>query len=84
MGFLVGKGHDTRMAWYRIDDGAPVRWQDRTAALIAADVEIDGPALDNPTGGWVWIPFAEVVDRRRKWDPTFEQFNYLRCFGQSG
>jgi hypothetical protein len=60
VGFLVGKRRDTLAAWYRIDGGVPVRWQNRMASLIAADVAIDGPGLDNPTGGWVWIPLSEV------------------------
>lgn len=60
VGIRVGKRRDTLSAWYRIDDGAPVRWQDRTASLIGAGAAIDGPALDNPTGGWVWIPLSEI------------------------
>lgn len=60
IGFRVGKRRDTLAAWYRVDGGVPVRWQDRTAALIGAGVAIDGPDLDNPTGGWVWIPLTEV------------------------
>ena len=64
VGFFAGKHRDTLTSWYQVDDGAPVRWQDRTAALIAASVEIDGPALDNPTGGWLWIPISEVAQAR--------------------
>lgn len=60
VGFRMGKHRDTLSAWYRIDEGAPARWQDRTASLIGAGAVIDGPALDNPTGGWVWIPVSEV------------------------
>lgn len=60
VGFLIGKRRNTLPAWYRIDGGAPVRWQNRTASLIATGVAIDGPGLENPTGGWVWIPVSEV------------------------
>jgi hypothetical protein len=60
VGFFVGHRHDTLAAWYRVDGGAPVRWQDRSAALIAAGVKIDSPDLDDVTGGWIWIPVDEV------------------------
>ena len=60
IGFLLGKRRDTLGAWYKVDGGVPVRWQNRTAALVASGVAIDGPGLDNPTGGWVWIPVSEV------------------------
>lgn len=64
IGFLAGRRQNTLAAWYQVDDSAPVRWQDRTASLIAADVAIDGPGLDNPTGGWVWIPVSEIERAR--------------------
>jgi len=64
IGFFVGHRHDTLAAWYRVDGGAPVPWQDRSAALIAADVKIESPRLDNITGGWVWIPVSEVERAR--------------------
>ena len=60
IGFFVGHRHDTLAAWYRVDGGSPVRWQDRSPELIAANVKIDSPALDDVTGGWVWIPADEV------------------------
>jgi hypothetical protein len=60
IGFRFGHRRDTLEAWYRIDDGQPVRWQDRITVLTAAGVEIDGPAMNNPTGGWVWIPAGEL------------------------
>jgi hypothetical protein len=60
IGFLVGKRVDTASAWFRVDAGPPIRWQDREAGLISSGVEIDGPGIDNPTGGWVWIPVGEV------------------------
>lgn len=61
VGFSVGKRPNTSNAWYRVDGNAAVRWQDRTATLIASDVIIEGPGLDNPTGGWVWVPLTEVL-----------------------
>lgn len=64
VGFRLGHHRDTRAAWYRVDDGPAIRWQDRTATLIAAGVPIDGPGLDNPTGGWVWISLDEVRQAR--------------------
>lgn len=60
IGFRVATHRDTLRSWYRVDDGPAVRWQDRTAELIAKGVSIDGPGLDDPTGGWVWIPLPEV------------------------
>jgi hypothetical protein len=59
IGFRLGR-LETLKARYRVDNGSPIRWQDREPALIATGVAIDGPALDNPTGGWVWIPTEEV------------------------
>jgi len=60
IGFRFGKRRDTQPAWYRVDGGVAVRWQDRMSTLVGAGVALDGPGLDNPTGGWVWIPLAEV------------------------
>ena len=65
LGFQVGKRRDTRGAWYRVDGSAPVRWQDRIPVLVASGVVIDGPGLDNPSGGWVWIPIDEVREAQR-------------------
>jgi hypothetical protein len=61
VGFFIGRRQNTLNAWYKVDGNAAVRWQDRIATLIALDVSIDGPGLDNPTGGWVWIPLGEVL-----------------------
>lgn len=61
LGFAFRKSRDTLGAWYIIDNDAPVRWQDRYPQLIASGAAIDGPGLDNPTGGVVWIPIDEVA-----------------------
>jgi len=65
IGFQTSKHRNTLATWYRVDDGQPVRWQDRTATLIESGAAIDGPGLDNPTGGWVWVPLTEVQDANR-------------------
>jgi len=64
IGFFVGRRRGAFEAWYRVDDGVPVRWQDRSAALIATGVRIDSLNLDDTTDGWVWIPIAEVQHAR--------------------
>ncbi len=51
---------DTLDAWYRLEDGPAQRWRDRFPTLIAAGVAIDGPGLDDPTDGIVWLPEADV------------------------
>jgi hypothetical protein len=61
IGFQLGRRRDTLDAWYRLDVGPALRWRDRYPALIAADVAIDGSGLDNPTGGTVWLPEADVA-----------------------
>lgn len=60
IGFHIAQKASTTSAWYRVDDAAPARWQDDYPALIAAGVSMDGPALDNPTAGTVWLPLAKV------------------------
>ena len=60
IGFRLGQHASTLPAWYRIDDAAPARWQDDYPALIAAGVPMDGPGLDNPTAGMVWLPLSKV------------------------
>lgn len=64
IGFLFPHRRDTLAAWYRIGDGAPVRWQDRYATLVAAGVHVVGPGLDDPTSGIVWIPQTELASAR--------------------
>jgi hypothetical protein len=60
VGFRFGSRRDTLDAWFRIDGGAPVRWQDRYPALVATGAQIDGPGIDNPMGGIVWLPIDDV------------------------
>jgi hypothetical protein len=64
LGFRFHRHRDTLDTWYRIDGGAPLRWQDRYPTLIASGAQIDGPALDNPTGGIVWLPIADLKDAK--------------------
>lgn len=64
LGFAFRESRDTLGAWYIVDNDAPVRWQDRYPPLIASGAVIDGPGLDNPTGGVVWIPIDEVARAR--------------------
>lgn len=59
IGFVSGQ-RDTIHAWYRLDGGAAYRWQDRYPALVAAGVMTDGPGLDDPTGGIVWLPEEDL------------------------
>ncbi len=59
VGFVV-KSRDTLGAWYRLDGGAAYRWQDRYPTLLAQGVTVEGPGLDNPTGGIVWLPEDEL------------------------
>lgn len=61
IGLRFGHRRDTLEAWYRFDAGPALRWRDRYPALITAGVAIDGPGLDNPTGGIVWLPEADVA-----------------------
>ena len=60
VGFRVGHKLDTTAAWYRVDGGEAVRWQDRYPQLIETGVPLSGPSLANPTGGVVWVPVGEV------------------------
>lgn len=64
VGFRLGRSFKTTDIAYRVDGGEAVRWQDRVPQLIASGVQIDGPALDNPTAGIVWLPIEEVRDSR--------------------
>ncbi len=61
IGFRFGHRRDTLDAWYRLDTGPALRWRDSYPALIATGVAIDGPGLDNPTGGIVWLPEADAI-----------------------
>jgi hypothetical protein len=61
VGFVFPRHTDTSGALYRIDGGLALPWRDRLPDLIAAGAAIDGPALDDPTGGIVWLPEADVL-----------------------
>jgi len=54
----------TLAAWYRVDDGPAVRWQDRYPKLFEAGVRFEGGGLDNPTAGTVWLPLEDVLTAR--------------------
>ena len=62
IGFRFGSGLDTTDAWFSVDGGEPSRWRDVLPELVRLGVAIDGPNLDAPTGGVVWIPAALVED----------------------
>lgn len=65
LGFRFSKHLNTSRATYRID-GEPVkRWRDDLPELVDLGAPIDGPRLDNPTGGTVWIPVAKLQDANR-------------------
>ena len=64
VGFAFGRRRDTLRAWYRLDGGPALRWQDRYPALSASGAAIDGPGLDDPTGGIVWLPEGDLAGVR--------------------
>ena len=64
LGFNIGRFSETTAVWYRIDRGSPMHWQDKLPIIRLAGAEIDGLSLDNPTGGWVWIPTGELGEAR--------------------
>jgi len=65
VGFRLGERHDIVHARYRIDGGLPRRWQDAYAALVAAEVDIGGPATDAGLGGVAWLPVSWVSQARQ-------------------
>jgi len=64
VGFRFPARQDTLAAWYRVDGGAAVRWQDRYTKLFETIVRFDGGGLDNPTAGTVWVPLGKVLAAR--------------------
>ena len=60
LGFHFSPRLNTQGAWLKIDDAPPSRAQDETPALIRLGVPLDGPGLDNPGGGVVWIPASRL------------------------
>ena len=67
LGFAFSRSRNTLGAWYRIDDHASVRWQDRYPTLVSSGAVIENGGLDNPTGGIVWIPIEEVAGANSVW-----------------
>lgn len=64
VGFRFRRRRDTLGAIYRIDGGAPRRWQDAYPQLITNGVDVEGPGLDDPTDGVVWVPIDELRGTR--------------------
>ena len=52
---------NTTQAWYRLDGGPTKPWADVYPRLVQAGVVLDGQSLDNPTGGLVMLPAAELA-----------------------
>jgi hypothetical protein len=59
VGFAVGAPDQTGAA-YRIDGGEPVAARDDLAQLIAQRVPLERGGMDDPSGGYVWIPFSRL------------------------
>jgi len=60
VGFAVG-ALDMTHAAYRIDGGDPVAARSNVPQLIAQHVPIELGGLDNPSGGYVWIPLDKLA-----------------------
>ena len=56
VGFAVGARNQAE-AVYRIDGGDPVAAREAVPRLIAMKVPLDRGGMDNPSDGYVWIPF---------------------------
>jgi hypothetical protein len=65
LGFRFSKTVNTASAAYRIDGGSPRFWRDDLPALTRLATPIDGPGLDNATGGIVWIPASALSSANR-------------------
>lgn len=59
VGFEVGAPSQIGAA-YRIDGGAPVAARNAVPRLIALQAPLDRGGMDNPAGGYVWIPFEAL------------------------
>lgn len=46
----------------RIDDEAPLRFEDLFGELTRLLTPYQGASLDNPTDGIVWIPFSKLKE----------------------
>lgn len=63
VGFAVGAPDMSRAA-YRIDGGDPVAARGDVQQLIAQHVPMERGGMDDPSGGYVWIPF-DKLDKAR-------------------
>ena len=59
VGFAVGARNQAEAA-YRIDFGDPVPARNDVPRLIALQVPFERGGMDNPAGGYVWIPFDRL------------------------
>jgi len=60
LGFVFDRDEDTQQAWYRIGQSKTKRWQDIYPELVRLGIPLEGGSLDNPTGGVVLLPEAEL------------------------
>jgi len=60
VGFNVG-ADNAMTAAYRIDGGEPVAARSDLPRLIALHVPLERGGLDDPSGGYVWIPFDRLA-----------------------
>lgn len=58
--FYLGKHIDTTLATYRLDGGPALRWRDQMPELVRLGTPMDGPGLEDPTGGFVWLPLSTL------------------------
>jgi hypothetical protein len=52
---------DVMGAAYRIDGGDPIAARDDLPQLIAQHVPLERGGMDDPSGGYVWIPFNRLA-----------------------
>lgn len=64
VGFAVG-ARDAAGAAYRIDGGEPFAARGDLLQLIALHVPLERGGMDDPSGGFVWIPFDKLA--KAKW-----------------
>lgn len=58
IGFRFDRHRDVTRGWYRVDGAVAKQWRDALPELVRLGVDIDGPQLDSPTGGIMWLPSA--------------------------
>jgi hypothetical protein len=64
LGFELDPGQSTLNAWYRIDNRPAQRANDLYPRLVAERVAGSEGSLENPTGGVVLIPAADLANAR--------------------